>query len=52
MLRKLISSIFVFVSLEFLFFTFLFLELFLDKPAMVLRYWVQAQSSTQLHSSP
>jgi hypothetical protein len=40
MLQKLIYSIFNFLSSKFSnFYVFLFLELFLDEPAMVLRYW-------------
>ena len=39
MLQKLIYFIFVFLSSEFSnFYVFLFVELFLDEPAMVLRY--------------
>ena len=38
MLQKLIYYIFVFCLQTFLFCTFLFLELFLDEHAMVLRY--------------
>ena len=38
MLQKLIYSIFVVMSSKKLIFTFLFLELFLDEHAMVLRY--------------
>jgi hypothetical protein len=40
MLQKLIYSIFIFFLQNFIIFTFLFLELFLDEPAMVLRYFI------------
>jgi hypothetical protein len=41
MLQILIYSIFVFLSSNFsIFVRFLFLELFLDEPAMVLRYLI------------
>jgi hypothetical protein len=43
-LQKLIYSIFIFLSSEFLnFYVFLFLELFLDEPAMVLRYMIASK---------